>query len=119
MDSKTAKVNELQFFEYVNKRDMESIEGWIEQFVDDDFINHSTALDAPRNKEGLKEMFRQLFQLFPDIEILIKEIVFEQDILCFRHIMRGVKPDNEIYGIAMVKYKNGKITDRWVATEPL
>lgn len=119
MNSENVKANEKQFFEYVNSRNTEAMEQWIDKFVADDFVNHNPTLDVPKNKEGLKEMFRQLFRLFPDLNISIKEMVFENEILCFRHIISGIKGNEKTNGIAMVMYKNDKITDRWVTTEPV
>jgi len=117
MNSKTVKENEKRFFDYVNQRDTVSMEKWIDEFVAEDFVNHSPALDVPPDKEGLKQMFHLLFQLFPEMNISIEEMVFENDILCFRHTLTGISGNGPVMGIAMVRYKNGRITDRWVTTE--
>ena len=117
MDSETIKANDILFFDYINNRNIEEMEKWIDRFVAEDFINHSPELDVPKDKQGLKEMFRKLIQLFQDFNINIKEMVFENDILCFRFIVRGIGGDEGIMGLAMVKYKNGKIIDRRVFTE--
>ncbi len=69
--------------------------------------------------EGLLEMILKLFELFPDMKITIDEMVFEHDILCFRHTIRGIGANDEIMGIAMVKFRNGKAVDRWVAAEAI
>ncbi len=119
MNSDTVKANEKQFFDYVNKRDTEAMDNWIDKFVADDFVNHNPTFDIPNNREGLKEMFRIMFKIFPEFNISIKELVFENEILCFRHIIRGVKDNEDINGIAMIKFENGKITDRWATTEPI
>ena len=102
-----------RFFDYVNKRDAEAIKKWIDEFVAEDFVNHSPALNVSTDREGLKEMFWKLFKIFPDMTITIKEMAFENDILCFRHIIRGFGTSDEIMGIAMVRYKDGRIVDRW------
>ncbi len=117
MDSEAVKTNEKRFFDYVNKRDTEAIKKWIDEFVAEDFVNHSPALNVSINREGLKEMFWKLFKIFPDMTITIKEMVFENDILCFRHIIRGFGTSDEIMGIAMVRYKNGRVVDRWVTSD--
>lgn len=119
MDLDIIKKNEKQFFDYINKKDTTSVEKWIDEFVADDFVNHSPALNVSADKKGLKEMFLKLFQLFPDMTITIKEMVFENNILCFRHIIRGMGSDKELMGIAMVRFKNGKAVDRWVTTEAI
>ena len=117
MNSEAVKENEKRFFDYVNKRETEDMKKWIDEFVAEDFVNHSPALDVSPDREGLKEMFLQLFKIFPDMTITIKEMVFENDILCFRHIMRGFGNSDEIMGIAMVRYKKGRIVDRWVTSD--
>ena len=117
MDSETIKANDILFFDYINNRNIEEMEKWIDEFVAEDFINHSPELDVPKDKQGLKEMFRKLIQLLPEFSITVKEMVFENDILCFRHIVRGTGNDEEIMGLAMVKFKNGKIIDRRVFTD--
>ncbi len=119
MDADAAKANEKQFFEFVNLRDTTSMERWIDNFVAEDFINHNPVFDVPNNRDGLKEMFRIFFNVFPEMKIIIEEMVFENQILCFRHIIQGIKKNEDIAGIAMIKYKNGKITDRWATTEPI
>lgn len=117
MDSEALKANEKRFFDYVNKRDTEAMKKWIDEFVAEDFVNYSPTVDVPTDREGLKEMFWKLFQLFPDMTITIEEMVFENEILCFRHIIRGLGTTDEIMGIAMVRYKDGKIAERWVTTD--
>jgi predicted ester cyclase len=117
MNSETVKENEKRFFNYVNQRDTVSMEKWVDEFVAEDFVNHSPVLDVPADREGLKQMFHLLFQLFPQMIISIEEMVFENDTLCFRHTLKGISGNGPVMGIAMVRYKNGRITDRWVTTE--
>ena len=119
MDSDAVKANEKQFFDYVNSRDTTAMDHWIDNFVAEDFINHNPAFDVSNDREGLKEMLKMLVKVFPEITITIKEIIFENDTLCFRQIIRGMKENEDITGIAMIKFKNGKITDRWAITEPI
>ncbi len=130
MDADAIKTRERRFFEHVNSKDMNAICAWIDNHVAEDFVNHTPSFDVAPDREGLKEMFRQLIETFPDITITIDQMIFENDTLCFRHTVRGtntvplagIPATNkrfEIMGIAMVGYKNGKITDRWVVTDLL
>ncbi len=116
MNSEAVKANEIKFFEYVNNRDTKAMGKWIDEFVAEDFINHNPALDVENDREGLKDMFNELFKLFPDMKIVIKEMIYENNIICFQHIVRGVGIKDSM-GIAMIKFKDGKITDRWNTTE--
>jgi len=119
MNSEAIKANDKRFFDYVNRRDTKAMQKWIDEFVDDDFTNHSPALNVTPDREGLKEMFLKLFELFPHMTITIREMVFENDILCFRHTIRGMGSNDEIMGIAMVRFINGKAVDRWAVTEAI
>lgn len=49
--------------------------------------------------------------------ITIKEMVFENDILFFRHVIHGVGNKDDIIGMAMVRFKDKKIVERWSITE--
>ena len=117
MNAEAVKKNERRFFDFVNKKEITALENWIDEFVSDDFTNHNPVLNAASDKNGLKEMFRNLIHLFPGMTITIEEMVFENDILCFRHTIGGMGTDDEVTGLAMVKFKNGKIVDRWATTE--
>ncbi len=117
MDSEAIKANEKRLFGYVNERDVEAIKKWINEFVDENFTNHSPMFDVAPDKKGLKEMFQKFFQLFPDIKLTIEEMVFENDILCFRYIIQGTGAIEDIICIAMVRFKDGMIMDRWAATD--
>lgn len=117
MDSEEVKANEKQFFDYVNERDMEAIDKWIDEFVAEDFVNHSPVLNEPTDRQGLKKMFRTLFQTAPDMTITIEDMVFENNVLCFRQVIRGVGTQDEMMGMAMVKFKDGKVAERWSLNE--
>ncbi len=119
MNSIEIKANERKFFNYVNARDTKAMDTWIDEFVTDDFVNHSPALGVAPTRDGLKEMFYKLFKLFPEMLIEINEMIFENNILCFRHFVYGLGASKPVMGIAMIRYQDGKITDRWVTTEAM
>ncbi len=117
MDAEKVKANEKRFFGFVNERDTEAIEEWIDTYVAEDFVNHSPDLDVPGDREGLKEMFRRLFQLAPGFTMMLKEMAFENDLLAFRYFIHGVGDKDPIMGMAMVRFKDKKIAERWSLTE--
>lgn len=117
MHSEEIKANEKRFFDLVNQRDTEAMEKWIDEFVAEDFVNHSPAFNEPNDREGLKEMIRKLIQFAPDFTFSIEEMVFENCFLCFRYIIRGLSTKDATMGIAMVRFKDGKITERWNVIE--
>lgn len=117
MHSEEIKANEKHFFDLVNQRDTAAMEKWIDEFVAEDFVNHSPAFNEPGDREGLKEMLRKLIQFAPDLTFSIEDMVLENCFLCFRYIMRGLGAKDETMGIAMVRYKDGKIAERWNVAE--
>jgi predicted ester cyclase len=117
MDSEEVKANEKRFFDFFNKRDIDAIEKWIDESVAQDFVNHSPVLNEPTDRQGLKEMVRTLFQMAPEMTIRIEEMVFENNVLCFRNILRGVDTQDEMMGMVMVKFKDGKVSERWSLNE--
>ena len=117
MDSEEVKANEKRFFDYFNERDLDALDKWIDEYVAQDFVNHSPVQNEPTDRQGLKEMVRTLFQIAPDLTITIKEMVFENNVLCFRQILRGVGKQDELIGMTMVKFKDGKVAERWSLNE--
>lgn len=113
MHSEEIKANEKHFFDLVNQRDIAVIKKWIDEFVAEDFINHSPAFNEPGDREGLKEMIQKLIQSVPGLIILVEEMVFENGFLCVRYAMRGSGLKDKAMGMAMVRFKDGKIAERW------
>ena len=117
MHPEKIKANEKRFFDLLNQRDTKAIEKWIDECVAEDFVNHSPAFDEPTDREGLKEMIRKLMQFVPGLTISIEEMVFENCFLCIRYIIRGSTTRDETLGMAMVRFENGKIAERWNVAE--
>ena len=117
MDTEKVKANEKRFFTFVNEKDSEAIEKWIDAHVAEDFVNHTPDLEVPPDREGLKEMFRRIFQLAPGFTMTLKEMAFEKDLLAFRYLIHGVGDKGAIMGMAMVRFKGKKIAERWSITE--
>lgn len=117
MHSEEIKANEKRFFDLVNQRDTAAMEKWIDEFVAEDFINHSPALNQSTDRQGLKNMLQQLIQLVPDLTISIEEMVFENGLLCIRYTIQGSGAKDGAMGMAMVKFKDGKIAERWNVSE--
>lgn len=117
MHPEKIKANEKRFFDLVNKKDTEAVEKWIDEFVAEDFVNHSPAFNESNDREGLKGMMRKIIQFVPDLTITIEEMVLENHFLCIRYIMRGSGIKDKALGMAMVKVKDGKIAERWNVAE--
>jgi predicted SnoaL-like aldol condensation-catalyzing enzyme len=117
MHPEEIKANEKRFFDLVSQGNTEAMEKWIDEYVSEDFINHSPLNDEPTDREGLKEMVRTLIQTAPGLTISIEEMVFENCFLCVRYVLRGLGTRNGMMGMAMVRFEDGKITERWNVAE--
>lgn len=84
--------------------------------ISEDFVNHSTHFDVPADKDGLKEIFRKFADA--DMTIELGEMVFEDDVLCFRNIVH-IGGNAVRVGIAMVKFKDDKMVERWALSEDI
>ncbi|MCU0523385.1 MAG: ester cyclase [Elainella sp. Prado103] len=116
MDATAAKENDRRLFQYFNERNMVAVDQWIDEHVSKDFVNHSTHFGGSSDKNGLKEIFRKFAEL--DMTIELGEMVFEDNVLCFRTIIHiGGQPVSA--GIAMVKFKDDKIAERWAFSDDL
>lgn len=113
MDSEAVKANERRLFEALNKRKRDAVEKWIDAFIAEDFVNHSPSHNKTPDRDGLKEMMWEWLDSSPDLKINIHDLVFENDILCFRAEIEGIANDETFTGLAMVKFKNGKMVERW------
>ena len=117
MDSEKAKKNERLLFEHVNNRNWKAVDDWIDEHIADEYINHSIAFDETPDREGIKTMFRKIVDIFPQMRLEIGEMVFEEDIMCFRYYMRQLGEINDAVGICMVKFRDEKLIHRWVYSD--
>ena len=116
MDSTTAKEVDRQLFKYLNERDMDAVDHWIDEYIAEDFINHSPHFGEATDKNGFKELFKKFAEFGMTIEQ--HEMVFEDDVLCFRNTVH-IEGKPVSTGIAMGKFRGGKMIERWAITQAL
>lgn len=118
MNAEKAKINQRRLFEDVNNRNWEAVDKWIDTNIADNYVNHSIAFDETPDREGVKKMFRRGAEIFPDMRLEIEEMVFEDDIMCFRFYSTQLGDDiNDVAGMCMVKFADDKIIHRWVYSD--
>lgn len=87
---------------------------WIETHIADDYVNHSPSFGVSPDKDGLKQMFRNLIELVPNVQLSMKEMIFENNLLCFRFGTGLPGSERETHGLAMAQFNDKKlITQRW------
>jgi steroid delta-isomerase-like uncharacterized protein len=76
-----------EFAEAINARDWKRLD----KTVAPDFVRHSSAAPAVRSREELKRYVQSEFEIFPDGEESIEDMVAEGDKVAVRHSFRGTQ----------------------------
>ncbi|WP_153796458.1 ester cyclase [Foetidibacter luteolus] len=96
----------------------QGIEKSIDDMLDDDVTVHGISDDVPlKGTNGFKGFYHDFKSQFTDIDVTVEDVIAEDDIECGRCSVKAVhkatgKPVS-FTGIAMVRIKDGKITEGW------
>ena len=99
----------------------------IDELFDEDGVAHGLAGDGGgelRGPAGYKPFFRRFRDAFPDIEIVVEDIIAEGDRVAARCTVRGRHQSDslgfaatnqpvEFDGICIVRIRDGKIVEAW------
>ena len=96
----------------------------IDEYVADDFINHTAPPGIPAGPEGVRPTMELFLKAFPGMEVTIHEMVAEGDRVATRKTFRGVyagdfmgiAPTGRVVAIEVVdilRLRDGKVTDHW------
>jgi predicted ester cyclase len=97
----------------------------IDQYVDASYIGYDpTEPGTIRGPEGFKAQIQQYLTAFPDARITVDEQIADGDTVATRWTGRGthqgdlmgITPTGKqvtVWGIAIEKYKNGKLVESW------
>jgi predicted ester cyclase len=98
----------------------------IDEMLEDSCVAHGLPNERGEELRGLAEFkpfFNSFRKAFPDIKIIVEDVIGEGDKLAARCVVRGlykgegVDTDSlqpiEISGICMLQLKNGKIVEAW------
>jgi predicted ester cyclase len=115
-----------EFTDAINARDW----GRLDRVVAADFVRHSYATPAVRSREDLKRYLRAEFEIFPDAQETIEDILAEGDKVAVRHRFRGTQngvmgpypPSGKIMTvdyIAIYRVAGGVIVEAWAEWDNL
>lgn len=76
-----------EFADAINARDWDRLD----QTVASDFVRHSSSAPPVRSREELKRYLHSEFEIFPDGQESIEDIVAERDRVAVRHGFRGTQ----------------------------
>jgi predicted ester cyclase len=100
----------------------------LDEVLAPDLIDHDPAPDQPAGAEGIKWFWRGFAESFPDIALDVKAIAATDDYVTIVLDVTGTQtgefqgqaPTNKAFkvrGIQVGKFVDGKITERWGATD--
>jgi len=82
----------------------------------EDFLDHDEAMGPAIGPLAAKEMMEGAYKVFPDLHVVIEDILAEGDKVMVRNIWTGTKGDGiriQFKGFVLWKLKAGKIVERW------
>jgi predicted ester cyclase len=82
-----------------------------------DFYDHDGPGGQPTGVAGDEEMMRRMYQLFPDLQITIDEMIAEGDRVVCRNRWQGTNAKTgrktEFHGFVEWRFEGDKIAERW------
>ena len=97
----------------------------IDSLIEDNFVEHEALPpEIPPGKQGVKALFGMLRSAFPDLEVVIEQMVAEGDLVSAFVVFKGTHK-GDFMGIPatgkpvainvsdLLRFKNGKITEHW------
>ena len=107
------------FEEFVNKRNP----AIIYKNMTPDFYDHDGPGGKPTGVDGDEGMMRRMYELMPDLQITIEDMIAEGDKVMCRNIWRWTHPESkkkmQFHGFVLWRFDGGKIAERWATvTQP-
>jgi steroid delta-isomerase-like uncharacterized protein len=115
------------FADVINGRDFAAAE----EICADDTVLHVPGLQLPRGPEGLKAFARSLHEGFPDLRVVVDDVIAADNAVAVRwHTerqtqtgpYRGIPPTGRavaITGINFYRLGNGKVKEAWIEADSL
>jgi len=87
-----------------------------------DFLDHDGPGGKPANAEGDEQMMRSMYAVFPDLRIIIDEMIAEGDKVVCRNRWQGTNSKTgrkmEFHGFVEWRFEGAKIAERWATVTP-
>jgi predicted ester cyclase len=100
----------------------------LDEFLDPSYSIQDAPPGTPAGAEGVRSVVSMFRRAFPDLHIVLDDLVAEDDKVCARSTLRGTHR-GEIFGIAetgkgvtmtsltMVRIRDGRLTESWVKND--
>ena len=101
------------FEEFFNKHDFSAVD----RYLHPDYIQHDW--DVPPGRDGFREYFKHVFEMFPHFRVDLKHILEDGDMLAVRGY--GVTDPGKIEVLVVDTYRveNGLLAEHWGTVQPL
>lgn len=107
--------------------------GDFDQFKDlvaADCVDHDPAPGQQPGPQGYADFFGQMHAAFPDLKIAVVQLVADEDNVAFAYELTGTHQGQfmqvpatgksiKVRGLQISKFRNGKMVERWGATDEL
>jgi predicted ester cyclase len=103
----------------------------IDEFVDEDYIDHASSSGELGAREGLKQWFLVARDTFSSFHSVIEDMVAEGDKVAIRFRLQGLHDKASYMGVAptgrqldtvvlaIYRFSNGKTVERWAVADKL
>ena len=107
------------FEDFVNRRKPEVIR----RNMTPSFFDHDGPGGKPTGVMGDEQMMRRMYQLMPDLQLTIEDILAEGDKVVCRNIWRWTDPSSgksmQFHGFVLWRFEGDRIAERWATvTQP-
>lgn len=101
------------FEEFFNQHDFSAID----KYLHPDYIQHD--YDVPPGREGFRENFTHVFQLFPDFHVKVLHVISEGDMVAV-HGYGVTDPGRiEVLVVDIYRVQDQKLMEHWGTVQPL
>jgi predicted ester cyclase len=119
MSSEANKVRIRRSIEAFNRRD---IEGFFDAFAPT-CIFHEPPIEVPATLEEEKQRIPRTFATFPDLQIVLEDLIAEGEKVVVRYTYRGTDAQTgkkvAWTGISFLYFADGKVIEDWAITDAL
>ena len=97
---------------------------YFDLYDDDSLVTHGLPPNLPSNKEGLKTLYTDLWQAFPDLNVVYDDVLVQGNKAAVRFSMTGthegkflgIPPSNKpfkVQGMSLFAFNGSKCVERW------
>ena len=129
MSTEENKAVVRRFYEVHNKG-KEAVMAVIEELYAPDYVLHGTGVLPDLDPAGVKQLYTAFLTAFPDMHIVVEDMIAEGDKVVCRVTLRGthqgefmgIPPTGKQVswtGIGIDRFKDGKFVERWMNEDDL